>query len=110
MMITLVRNLLLVIGGALLVIGIIDVSPRGLAIGAAFLAAAWAAHRRSRAFWWIASGVLAFSLCASLREFFRGPQTPLAYTCSTLSTLLLGLISSWWFRQKVRFDSPLTSR
>jgi hypothetical protein len=109
-MITLVRSLLLVSGGALLIIGVIDVSTRAMVIGVALMVAAAAAHRRSRALWWIVSGALAFFFFASLRGFFRGPQTPLAYMCSTLGTLLLALISSWWFRLKAHFNDSLTSR
>jgi hypothetical protein len=108
-MITLVRSLLLVSGGALLIIGVIDLSMRATLIGFGLIMAAWAAHRRSRALWWIVSGALACFLGASLREFFSGPRTPFAYMCSTLGTLLIALISSWWLRQKPRFSERLTS-
>ena len=109
-MVTLVRNLLLVIGGALLVIGIIDLSTRAVIIGLVLMMGAWAAHRRSRALWWIVSTALAVAFGSSLREFFRGPQTPFAFMCALLGTLIVALISSWWLRQKAHFGERLTSR
>jgi lysylphosphatidylglycerol synthetase-like protein (DUF2156 family) len=102
-MITFVRNVFLALGLAVSIIGIIDFLPRALIVGLALLAAAYAIQRRSPAFWWVAAAVLVIAFCASLREFFRGPQTPLPFMCSVLSTIAIALISSVWLRQKAQF-------
>jgi hypothetical protein len=47
-MIALVRNALVVIGTALSIIGIVDLSARALITGVTLMAAAWAVHRRGQ--------------------------------------------------------------
>jgi hypothetical protein len=110
-MIALVRNALVVIGTALSIIGIVDLSARALITGVTLMAAAWAVHRRGRAAWWIISAALGVAFGASLLQFFHGPRSPVAFMCSLLGTLTILLISSWWWRQKAHFRAPrLTSR
>jgi hypothetical protein len=41
----------------------------------------------------------------SMRGFFRAPHAPMLLMCSTLSTLTIALIASWWWRQREHFDN-----
>ena len=110
-MITFVRNAFIVMGAALSLIGIIDLSERAAIIGVMLIGTASAVHRRSRAAWWIVSVSLGAAFGASLLQFFQGPRTPFAFMCSLLGTLSISLISSWWWRQKAQFGhARLTSR
>ena len=102
-MIGFLKGSLIVAGGALLIIGIIDVSARAIISSVILFAAVLLIHRRLVVFWWIASAALALSLGASLREFFRGPQTPLSFMSALLGTLITALIASWWWRQRAHF-------
>ena len=102
-MIGFVKASVLVTAGALLIISIIELSARAMISSVILLAATFAIHRRLPAFWWIALAALALAVASSLREFFRGQQTPLAFMCSMLGVLITALIGSWWWRQKGHF-------
>ena len=102
-MIGFVKTSAFVAAGAVLIVGIIDFSTYALIISVFLFAASFAIHRRVSAFWWIASAALAVALLSSLREFFRGPHTPLAFMCSLLGLLITALIASWWWRQRAYF-------
>ena len=103
-MIRLVQNLLLVAATSLLVIGCIDLSARPLIASLVMGAAAYSMHRRLAAFWWIVCGLLVISFGTSIREFFRAAHAPMLFMCSTVSTLTIALIASWWWRQRDHFD------
>ena len=74
-MIASVHNALVVIGTALCIIGIIDLSARALITGVTLMVAAWAVHRRARPAWWIISAALGVAFGVSLLQFFRGPRS-----------------------------------
>ena len=99
----LVPHLFAASGAVLLVIGGVDLSLRAAIAGCVLLVAAYAVHRRSAAFWWIACLFLALCFVQALRDIWRGPRTPLAVMCSILAMLVTAVISSWWSRQKPYF-------
>ena len=101
----LVQYLLAAAGVVLVVIAAVDLSLRALIVGFVLLAAAYAVHRRTPAFWWIACLFLAVCFIQAFRDIFRGPQTSLAIMCSVLAMLFTALIASWWSRQKQFFSS-----
>lgn len=96
-------HLLAAAGAVLLVIAGADLSLRAAIVGSVLLVAAYAVHRRSGAFWWIACLFLALCFVQALRDIWRGPQTPLAVMCSVLAMLVTAVIASWWSRQKPYF-------
>ena len=102
-MIGFVKTSVFVAAAALLIIGVLDFSAKALISSVILFAATFAIHRRVSAFWWIASAALAVALLSSLRDFFRGPQTSLAFMCSLLGLLITALIASWWWRQRAHF-------
>lgn len=96
--------LLATAGAVLLVIAAVDLSLRAVIVGVILLGAAYAVHRRTPAFWWIACLFLLVCFVQAFRDIFRGPQTPLAIMCSVLGMLCTALIASWWSRQKHFFS------
>lgn len=102
-MIRLVQNLLVVAATSLLIIGCIDLSARVLCAALLIWAAAYAMHRRLRAFWWIVAGLFVCSFGVSMRECFREPDAPMLFMCPLLSTLTIALVASWWWRQREQF-------
>ena len=103
-MIAFVQTLLVVLATSLLIIGCIDGSGRAIIVALTFGAGIYAIHRRLPAFWWMVSALLVWSFCTSIREFFRTAHAPMLLMCSTLSTLTIALIASWWWRQREHFD------